>query len=512
LPESEQFKTDISPRFSGQGPGVRTVRPLIESLLAHADAAPERIAFSGGDSDVTYGAFAKMIAAAAARITDTISQRGERVVLCGSNSPQLAAAYFAIHAAGGVAVLLDAATPAETFRWIVEDAEPRLILCAAGFQGAAQTGNLAGVHVEDLAAFTSADASRPHISPRVALDADADLIYTTGTTGRRKGVLLSHENIAQAAVNIHSFIGTTADDREVMPLPLSHSFGLGRLRVMAHVGHCLLLVAGMRNPAAVLKLLLDSKATGLALVPAGFDLILRMTRDRLGDARPHLRYVEIGSAAMPLTTREKLMELLPDTRLCHHYGLTEASRAAFLEYHADRNHLGSIGRPSPNVEMAVRDDQGRDVPDGEVGQIVVCGRMVMRRYWKQPELTDSVLHDGWFSSGDFGRRDVNGYYHLTGRQANVVNVGGRKVNPEEVEEALNAHPAVVESACTGAPDPDGIVGECLKAFVVLRSDARVEQLIEFLRGRLEEYKIPRLWQRVDRIARTESGKIQRRML
>jgi long-chain acyl-CoA synthetase len=493
--------------------------PLAETLLAHADAAPGNIAFGGGNGDISYGALAGMIAAAAARIVRAIGSRGERVVLCGPNSPQLAAAYFAVHAAGGVAVLLDAATPRETLRWAVEDAEARLVLLdnarSAGFSrnlAEDKTASPLPCPVQDLAAFTRADEPPPLLSPRATLSDPADLIYTTGTMGRRKGVLLTHENIAQAALNINSFIGATAGDREIMPLPLSHSFGLGRLRVMALVGHCLLLPPGMRNPAVVLKLLLDSKATGLALVPAGFDLILRMTRDRLGDARAHLRYVEIGSASMPSPTREKLAELLPQTRLCHHYGLTEASRAAFIEYHADREYLASIGRPSPNVEMAVRDDAGCDLPDGRHGQIAVRGRMVMREYWKQPKLTASVLRDGWLYTGDCGWRDGEGYFHLAGRQADTVNVGGRKVNPEEVEEVLNGHPAVVESACTGVPDPQGIVGECLKAFVVLRRDASDEQLIDWLRGRLEEYKIPRIWQRVDRIAKTESGKIQRQMM
>jgi long-chain acyl-CoA synthetase len=493
--------------------------PLVEALLARADASPDSIAFGGGYS-ISYGAFARMIAAAAARINRVIGQPGERVVLGGPNSPQLAAAYFAVHAAGGVAVLVDAATPAETLRWVVEDAEARLVLLdgarGAGIPPAKHAAGTAApllpCPIEDLATITRVIETPSLFSLRAALDNDADLIYTTGTTGRRKGVLLSHENIAQAAANINDFIGATADDREVMPLPLSLSFGLGRLRVMAVAGHCLLLMPGMRNPAAILKLIVDSKATGLALVPAGFDLILRMTRDRLGDARSHLRYVEIGSAAMPQASREKLCELLPDTRLCHHYGLTEASRAAFLEYHADRDHISSIGRPSPNVEMAVRDEAGRDVPDGQHGQIVVRGRMVMRRYWKQPELTASVLRDGWLQTGDCGWRDADGYYHLAGRRADLVNVGGRKVNPEEVEKALNAHPAVVESACAGVPDPQEIVGECLKAFVVLRSDATDAQLIDWLRARLEEYKIPRIWQRVDRIAKTESGKIQRSMM
>jgi long-chain acyl-CoA synthetase len=247
-------------------------------------------------------------------------------------------------------------------------------------------------------------------------------------------------------------------------------------------------------------------------VPAGFDLILRMTRDRLGDAREHLRYIEIGSASMPVETKRKLMELLPQTRICHHYGLTEASRAAFVEYHADRDHLASIGQPGPNVSMAVRDDAGHDLGDGRVGEIVVRGGMVMREYWKQPELTRETLRGGWLHTGDLGYRDADGYYYLTGRQSDVVNVGGRKVSPEEVEQALNNHPAVVESACVGTADPQGVLGECLKACVVLRDEVRDEQLIEWLRQRVEEHKIPRIWQRVEKIAKTPSGKIQRHLM
>ncbi|MGA2253183.1 MAG: fatty acid--CoA ligase family protein, partial [Thermoguttaceae bacterium] len=177
-----------------------------------------------------------------------------------------------------------------------------------------------------------------------------------------------------------------------------------------------------------------------------------------------------------------------------------------------RDHLASIGRPSPNVRMAVHDDTGRDLPDGRQGEIVVRGGMVMQQYWKQPELTRDTLRDGWLRTGDRGYRDADGYYHLTGRQSDLVNVGGRKVSPEEVEQALNGHPAVVESACIGVPDPQGIVGECLKACVVLRGEVRDEQLIEWLRQRVEEHKIPRIWQRVEEIAKTASGKIQRHLM
>ena len=401
------------------------------------------------------------------------------------------------------------ATPDDGLRWIVEDSEARLVLLG----GARSTGFSPAPHRRPLATSPASDDSQPLCSPRSTLDAPADLLYTTGTTGRRKGVLLTHENIAQAALNINTFVGTTAEDREVMPLPLAHSFGLGRLRAMALAGHCLLLLPGMRNPAALLKQVLDSAATGLALVPAGFDLILRMTHDRLGDARASLRYVEIGSAPMPPDTRMKLAELLPRYTALPPLR-TDGSVPLRISWSImpTANIYCPIGRPSPNVEMEVRDDEGRDLPDGRAGQIVVRGRTVMREYWKQPDLTRSVLRDGWLNTGDCGRRDADGYYHLTGRQTDVVNVGGRKVNPEEVEEFLNSHPAVVESACAGMPDPQGIVGECLKALVVLRSEVRDEELIDWLRQRLEEFKIPRIWQRVERIAKTESGKVQRHLL
>ncbi len=198
--------------------------PLVVTLLARADAAPEKTAFVGPAGELSYGALARTIGAAAARIARAIGA-GDRVVLCGPNSPQLAAAYFAVHAAGGVAVPVDAGTPDDGLRWIVEDSEASLVLL-----GGARSTGLSPVPIQDLGDITRADETQPLCSPRSTLDAPADLLYTTGTTGRRKGVLLTHENIAQAALNINTFVGTTAEDREVMPLPLAHSFGLGRLR------------------------------------------------------------------------------------------------------------------------------------------------------------------------------------------------------------------------------------------------------------------------------------------
>ena len=481
-----------------------SAEPLVCSLLALAESHAERPAFLTDAGPVSYAQFARSVRGAAARLRREGQRRGDRVALCAPNGPDLAAAYFAVHAAGGVATPLDPDMPIDAARWIVEDSDARLALTSRDLGLSVPTQNL-----HDFCRPADGELlDTPDCTP----DDPADLLYTTGTTGRQKGVLLTHHNIAQAAANINAFIGTESTDVELVPIALSHSFGLGRLRVMAQAGHTLALEPGMRNPARTLKRLLDLKATGMAIVPAGFDLILRMTGKRLGDARGHLRYVEIGSAPMRMDIKQQLMDLLPDTRICHHYGLTEASRAAFIDYHRDRNKLASIGRASPNVRIAVQDSDGHEMPAGHCGEIVVRGGMVMQGYWRQPELTRQALRDGWLHTGDWGYRDADGYLYLAGRQSDLVNVAGWKVSPEEVERALAEHPAILDTACVGVPDPQGITGECIKAYIVTRTAVDETKLVQWLRTHLEEFKIPRVWQRVDRIPRTSSGKTQRHLM
>jgi long-chain acyl-CoA synthetase len=482
----------------------RPAVPLVHSLSTLARSHPDRPAFVAEDGSVSFEQFGRLISAVASRLEREGVASGDRILICAPNGVPWAAAYFAVHAAGCIAVPVDFDAQPETVRQVAVQSQARLVLTAKEL----------AIPVPSLALLSACDARQAHsrLNPACGLNDVADILYTTGTTGSSKGVVLTHAQIAQAAANINAFIGSQAGDVEVVPIPLSHSFGLGRLRCMAQTGATLSLEAGLRNAAAILQRILGLKATGLALLPAGFELFLRMTKDRLGDARGHLRYIEIGSASMRLETKRKLMELLPETRICHHYGLTEASRAAFLEYHGNRDRLTSIGRPAPNVEIVVRNHEGHDAQPGEQGELLVRGGMVFKEYWQQPELTRKALHDGWLHTGDWGYRDAEGYFYLAGRRTDLINMAGMKVAPEEVEQTLNAHPAVVESACIGVADPQGLTGQCVKAFVVLRTAIADVELVAWLRSRLEEYKIPCLWERVDSIPKTASGKIQRQLL
>ena len=229
------------------------------------------------------------------------------------------------------------------------------------------------------------------------------------------------------------------------------------------------------------------KVTGFGMVPASWAYLKKMSGRKIADFAKQLQYVEIGSAFMSVEEKKCLMDLLPATRICMHYGLTEASRSTFIEFHKDRAYLESVGRPSPGVEIKVFSDQGKEVPEGEEGELCVKG-------------------------GDWGYIR-NGYVYLKSRKKEMINVGGKKVSPIEVEEVLNQIGGVEESVCVGMADPGNVLGEVVKAFVVVSDENLSDTSIcSYVQSKLENYKVPVCIERIKEIPKTPSGKIQRLLL
>ena len=487
-----------------------TAVPVFRQVLAHAGtpAAAARTALVCGDRSLSYAELERRVSDCAAFLA---AERGlgpgEHAVLLAEASEDFVATYLAVHSLGAVCVPLDAHTPPDRFAGIVRRLAPRVVIARAT-PGADLP---AGLRFDDLAA----GAAMPAPAFEVQMSQAADILFTTGTTSTSKGVVLSHGALAAACSHINRFVGTRPDALEVLPLSLGHSFGLGRVRAVLSLGATLVLVpGGFVNAARVTRALTDHNATGFASVPAGIAILLG-EGDALGRFAGQLDYVEIGSSAMPLEHKRRLMELLPETRLCMHYGLTEASRSAFQEFHTDRDKLDSIGRPSPGVELRVVAESGRPAARGETGQLEVRGGHLMSGYWQDPERTARTLRDGWLRTGDLGREDDEGYFYLEAREDDVVNVGGRKVLPQEIEEVLGAHPAIADCACAGVPDPQGLSGEVVAVWLVPKdADARppFSELAKLLRGKLEPYKTPRRFYWTDSIPRSPAGKVLRRRL
>lgn len=343
-------------------------------------------------------------------------------------------------------------------------------------------------------------------------DSAAEIVFTTGTTGAAKGVVLTHANIYGSASNINAFIGNGPDEVEILGLPLCHSFGLGRLRCTLLKGATLVVLPNFANVKAFFSAIEKYHATGFGMVPAIWAYIRKISGKRIAKYAPQIKYIEIGSAAMPLESKEELCELFPTTRICHHYGLTEASRATFMEYHECIDDLKTIGREASDlVSVKIFNEQGVEVPDGEPGEMCVKGNMVTKGYLK-PEDNAHAFWGEYFRTGDGGYRGPNGNLYLVSRLKELINVGGKKVSPVEVEDAIIAL-GVEDCVVVGIPDPAGIMGEVPKCYVLKGgTHLTFEGLRQALTERIESYKIPAVWAWIDAIPKTVSGKKQRLQL
>ncbi len=487
---------------------MENICPVVTGLIRRIDEGGDDIAIIADDRRISYRTLAEKILSAASRLVELGVSRGDRVMLAASGTPSFIYGYFATHLIGAVAVPVAPQSPEKKIDYFAGKVTPKAVF----LDGAKAKGPEPVFPIDEL----DCGKTGRNVDDSSSLDGVADILFTTGTTGDPKGVVLSHRNIVAAASNINSFIRNTSEDREVVPLPLSHSFGLGRLRCILMAGGTIILSRGFTFPKELFQSLEKWDATGLSIVPAGLSILFQLTDSKLGEYSERLRYMEIGSAPMPLEHKEKLMRLLPRTRICMHYGLTEASRSAFIEFHESRNKLNSIGKPSPNVNIRIVDENGNNSNPGWKGDILVRGGHVLKEYWQDGRLTSESFRQGWFCTGDVGHMDEQGYIYLDGRKKEIINVGGLKVSPVEVEYALNQHEDVKECACIGIPDPKGITGETVKAFLVSKNKLATipsdQSMKTFMKGKLEPHEIPTEYEWVDSIPKTSSGKIQRLLL
>lgn len=474
--------------------------PILSAIGRFAAEIPQDVALiSASKERVTYGDLFKKIKQAAAFLQAHGLSKGDRIALSAQTELDFIHVYFAAQLLDVVNVVVDANANPKKLAYILDITQPKL---AFGFE----TEKCVSLKYEQIDyGLTLEDVDENSMSA----DDTADIVFTTGTTGVPKGVMLSHFNIFSSADNINGFIGNTKDDVEVLGLPLCHSFGLGRLRCTLIKGAMMVLVGSFANLKLFFGAMEEFHATGFGMVPAVWAYIRKFSGTRIAKFAGQLKYIEIGSAAMPIDSKKELCALFPTTRICMHYGLTEASRSAFMEFHENMDRLNTIGKPvSAKVDIKVFDEAGREVVDGEQGEICVKGNMVTKSYYR-PEENANAFFGGYFRTGDIGYRDADGNFYLAGRRKELINVGGKKVSPQEVEDAVCSL-GVEDCICIGMDDPNGILGEVPKVYIVKNGTKMpFEEIRRKLAPLLEDYKIPVAFDWIDEIPKTSSGKKQR---
>lgn len=476
------------------------MKTIEEQIFDQVQNTPDKVALISGDTEITYSQLWDYCLCSAEKLKqDYHLKKGDRVILSAAGNIEFVYAYFGVHIAGGICVPIDPDTNQTRFEYIEKSTTP---VCVMGL--------LHNVKKETIP-FTdvvNGTSKATYIVPEQSQV--ADILFTTGTTGAPKGVALSYNNLSAAARNINAFIGNTSSDVELLALPVSHSFGLGRLRCSLSKGATVVMLGTFANVKKFFKEMARCQVTMFAMVPASWGFIKKMSGKYIGKFADQLKFIEIGSSFMPVEDKELLMSLLPKTRICMHYGSTEASRSAFMEFHTYKDNLLSIGKASPNVEIKIFTSQGTPAALGEEGEVCVKGEHVTCSYWNEtPERFASDFYDGYFRTGDCGTMDAEGNIYLKSRIKEMINVGGKKVSPMEVEDILNTIPGIKESACIGIPDPGIVLGEVVKAFIVADDNLSDEEIMQQLRPQLEVYKLPVEIERINAIPKTGSGKIQR---
>lgn len=449
---------------------------------------------------------------------------GSRIALLVRNSPHYVALYYGTLAAGCVAVPLNPQERSTVLeRQILHSGAAVLIgdpkhkawgaLCSAledRVEVVTATPHDVADSVDRLAEElgASVDGTAPAI---VEPDDLAVILYTSGTTGNPKGVMLSHGNLLSNATAIIAYLGISNSDRGLCVLPFHFSYGSSVLNSHLLAGATLLIEDNLAFPHVTLERIQNDAATAFFGVPATFALLLGRCRFEEYDLR-NLRYVTLAGGAMPRPAIWRLQAALPRTEIVVMYGQTEATaRLTYLPPAELDDKCGSVGVPIDGVEIDIREN-GQSVEPNVVGEIHARGPNVMLGYWQDAGATARVLENGWLKTGDLGHFDEAGYLYIDGRTVEMIKVGAFRISPQEVEEVIAALEGVEEVAVTGIPDE--MLGQTVLAAIVLQPGASVaaRTVKAHCQQQLAAYKVPRKVTFVDELPRTSSGKVQRHKL
>jgi malonyl-CoA/methylmalonyl-CoA synthetase len=479
---------------------------------------PKRLAIETLDGErISYGDLIARAGQMANVLTSRGVKVGDRVAAQTEKSVSGLVLYLAAVRAGAVYLPLNTAYTLNELEYFISDAEPSLVVCDPA--KAESIGKLAakvGAKIETLgpdgkgSLTEAADKAQPEFKTVWRSHDDlAAILYTSGTTGRSKGAMLSHDNLASNSLTLVDYWGFTDKDVLIHALPIYHTHGLFVASNVTLFARASMIFLPKFDPDGIVKLM--ARATVLMGVPTFYTRLLQspaLTRE----STKHMRLFVSGSAPLLADTHREWAARTGHAVL-ERYGMTETNMNTSNPYHAERV-AGAVGHALPGVSVRVTDPEtGKELPRDTVGMIEVKGPNVFKGYWRMPEKTKSEFRDdGFFITGDLGKIDDKDYVHIVGRGKDLVISGGFNVYPKEIESEIDAMPGVIESAVIGVPHAD--FGEGVTAVVVCNKDAKISEasVLKSLKGRLAKFKMPKRVFVVDELPRNAMGKVQKNIL
>ena len=489
---------------------------MILELFDRGRGSDLAIAIAGDGPAVTYDSMRQQIAAAVSQLNGIGLGRGDRIAIALPNGLETIVSFLAA-ATAGTAAPLNPAYRREEFRFYLEDTGARAIIVppAGAEEARSAATNIpiieASLNSEGKVILSSASSVGPKCERRDPEPSDIALIlHTSGTTSRPKRVALANANLMASVLNVADTYELTRDDVSFCVMPLFHVHGLvaSTLATLATGGT--VLVAPRFNALSFWRAARENHVTWYSAVPSIHQMLLARTKSGTQPAQAEkLRFIRSCSAALPPAMMADLEEKF-GVPVLEAYGMTEAAhQMASNPLPPAIRKPGSVGRGT-RVAITILDEKGEALPAGVPGEVSIKGANVFSGYEGNPDANAEAFVDGWFRTGDQGYLDAEGYLYLTGRIKELINRGGEKISPREIDEALLTHPAVAEAVCFGAPDR--IYGEEVAAAVVLKGPATEAELIAHCKRLVADFKCPKTIQIVSAIPRGATGKIQRRII
>lgn len=430
---------------------------LEDYLREHAQSSPQRIAFQNSDGILTYS---ELWTAVCERASEIESETSRVYVLRSAHDFDFIIGYFAAHKAGKVVVPLEKDLPDAKFQGILE------------------------------------------LTSQADMPGDVtDILFTTGTTGKQKGTMISQGIIIYDAENLIDAQGFSSDLTFIITGPLNHIGSLSKIWPSIIVGASIYIMDGLKDLPAFFTVVKDAPwKVATFQVPASLRMMIQFGEKQLRDCSEKFDFIETGAAPISQSDMEKLCELLPHTRLYNTYASTETGIIATHDFNSDYCVAGCLGKPMKHSALTIDND----------GYIVCEGKTLMIGYCGDPDETNRVLRDNKIFTKDKGTLDEKGRLQLAGREGDIINVGGFKINPVEVEDAAKAMPQIEDCICIPAPHP--VLGTALRLLYVVKEGHTVEKkaLAKHLASKLEGHKVPQLYTQIDKVERTYNGKLNRK--
>lgn len=483
-------------------------KTILDSIKKHAIERSNKICIADKKEQLTYKQMWELINSAAFFLKKNGIKEGDVVVIKSVQKIEFLVVTLAVQLLGATSCALEKNIKEDRVREIIDKLESSYFIS----NRLIESSNFKSIKLREVYEYSKQNDSKEFESPDT--DKLAEIIFTTGTTGKSKGIMISHRVNKAIAENVIDSVKMRTREVELITTPISHALAIRRVYASLYIGSTAIITDGVKFVDDFFKLLDKYYVTAITFVPAILEQVLKLAKDRFESYKEQLNYIQLGSAPLSEKNKNILIEMFPYVRLYNTYGMTESACSVILDFNKYKGKRNCIGTTTINTEVFFVDRNNNliDATEKNPGRMVFKGGMNMLGYYNDEEETKEVLKDGMVYTNDLGYMDKNGFIYFLGRDGDVINMGGIKIAPTEIEEAAMKHPSIKDCGCV--PIYDEITEEAPKLFVELNDNCKLEknEIIMFLSEKLEAIKVPKSYEVIDKIPRTFNGKIIRKEL